>query len=185
MLGSPRKHKTLTHALQYLHITLSGGALSCNQNSNYLLNSIQIWESTEPDRRPFRLAIWLSDMHSFMLICLFLHNLDETQLHVTTKLPRQHSFSGGAVWWNMVFPYNPPIICVSFLELEISLGAMLVRNKVRLRLLLPQHNKNLCLKFFWQPVWEWMQPHLFRILKQITTQPQTVSSFQVETTFWK
>lgn len=129
MLGSPRKHKTLTHALQYLHITLSGGALFCNQNSNYLLNSIQIWESTDPDRRPFRLAIWLSDIHSFMLTSLFLHNLDETQLHVTTKLRRHHSFSGGAVWWNMVFPHNSPIIFMSFLDFEISLGATLVRNK--------------------------------------------------------
>lgn len=182
MLGSPRKHKTLTRALQYLHITLSGGALSCNQNSNYLLNSIQIWESTDPDRRPFRPAIWLSDIHSFMPTCPFLHNLDETQLDVTTKLRRWHSFSGHAVWWNMVFPYNPPIIFMSFLDLEISLGATLVRNTVRLRLLLPQHNKNLCLKFFWQPVWEWMQPHLFRIPKQFTTQPQTVLSFQAEAT---
>lgn len=42
MLGSPRKHKTLTHALQDLHTALSVDAIVCNQNSNYYLSSIQI-----------------------------------------------------------------------------------------------------------------------------------------------
>lgn len=146
MLGSPRKHKTLTHALQYLHIALSGGVLFSNQNSNCLLNSIQIWESTDTDKKPFRLPIWLSDTPSFVLTHLFLHNLDKTQLQLTTKLCKQHSFSGRAVWWNMFFPYNPPIN-LHVLDLEISLGAMLVRNTVRLRLLLPQHNKNFVWSF--------------------------------------
>lgn len=104
MLGSPRKHKTLTRALQYLHITLSGGALSCNQNSDYLLNSIQIWESTDPDRRPLRPAIWLSDIYSFMPACPFLHNLDETQLDVTTKLCRWLFF-----WTCSVVEYGFPL----------------------------------------------------------------------------
>lgn len=66
MLGSPRKHKTLTHALQHLHTALSVGALFCNQNSNYLLNSIQIRESTDPDKRAFKLAVVIR--HTFFYV---------------------------------------------------------------------------------------------------------------------
>lgn len=49
--------------------------------------------------------------------------------------------SGVAVWWKMVFPYNPPIISMAFLDLGISFGSYITqRNTIRLRSPLPQHN---------------------------------------------
>ena len=49
--------------------------------------------------------------------------------------------SGVAVGWNRIFPYKPPIISISFLDLGISFGSYLTqRNTRRLRSPLPQHN---------------------------------------------
>lgn len=63
-LGSPRKRKTLSHALQHLHSALSVGSLLWNQNSDNLLNSIVMQNPQTQIKEP---PIWLYDCQTRVL----------------------------------------------------------------------------------------------------------------------
>ena len=78
MLGSPRKRKTFTRALQHLRTALSVGSLFSNQNSDNLLNSIQI---QNPQTHIKQAPIRLDDCHTCILLyeLLFSYSLQMKQ----------------------------------------------------------------------------------------------------------